>query len=91
MASPNYHAVHLPTLPSRHAPEVTAHCEGCGRETGTVYLLLRSGMVGNCCIECRRCRRGRPYVPRRYLIDDHNPNVLRSAATGPHEYANHHA
>jgi hypothetical protein len=56
-----------PLLPSRQAPEVVCFCTQCQRDTGTSYRQFRNGLVGNTCLECGRCRRLRPYVPKSYL------------------------
>ena len=55
---------------SRHRPDavcrppVTAFCARCQRDTPTVLLNLRSGLIANTCQVCRACRNGRPYVGR---------------------------
>lgn len=64
---PAIYAIPRPLAPERQAPETVEHCHRCGRETPTVYRLMRSGHVGNLCAVCGTCRRGRPYVPMSYL------------------------
>lgn len=43
---------------------MTAFCHRCDRITETVFLPLSSGLTGNCCRECRACRKGKPYLSR---------------------------
>lgn len=71
-----------PGAAERQAPDVTAFCHRCERDTGTVYRLARSGHVLNACAECGTARLGRPYVPRHYLTDPEGP---QTAAKGVHE------
>lgn len=78
-------SVTVPTRAERLAPEVTTQCHRCGRETPTLYRMMRSGHVGNLCAVCGTCRHGRPYVPLSYL--DTNPEGPRPRAVkGQHEH-----
>lgn len=43
------------------------HCCRCGITTATVYLLLSSGHIGNCCAVCRATRKGHPFISRQEL------------------------
>lgn len=59
-----------------------AYCHRCQRNTETVYLLLSSGHVGNCCAECRATRKGRPFISRAEL---RTTNAVIGGQRGIHE------
>lgn len=55
-----------------------AYCHKCDQVTGTVYLPLSSGHIGNCCAECRATRKGKPFVSKRKYENLNTPIAERS-------------
>ncbi len=54
--------------PNRDRPDAAYRgefCHRCGRDTTTVLLPLKGGLIGRCCAACRACRKGRPFATRK--------------------------
>ena len=62
--------------PFRDRPDAACRgevCHRCGRNTATVLLPFKNGLVGRCCAACRACRKGRPFATKReYMNSQHD-------------------
>jgi hypothetical protein len=65
-----------------------APCPRCAKTTATTLISFRPDLVGNCCADCRTCRKLKPYVTKGEAAA-FKQSLTPTTAQGEHHAAAH--